>query len=127
MMTAVDLFSGCGGLSLGFQEAGIEILAGIDYWDIALNVYQENFQHLVINQDLSDEIAAIKIIKKLSPEMIIGGSPCQDLSIAKKGRKGLDGERSGLFYEYVRILKEVKPKFFILENVKSMHVKPFLL
>lgn len=52
--------------------------------------------------------------------MLIGGSPCQDLSIAKKNRKGLDGERSGLFWEYVRILKEVKPKYFILENVASM-------
>ncbi|NCA28502.1 MAG: DNA (cytosine-5-)-methyltransferase, partial [Proteobacteria bacterium] len=53
-------------------------------------------------------------------DLLIGGSPCQDLSIAKNNRKGLDGERSGLFYEYVRILKECKPKFFILENVASM-------
>jgi DNA-cytosine methyltransferase len=53
-------------------------------------------------------------------DLLIGGSPCQDLSIAKKDRKGLDGERSGLFWEYVRILKEVKPKYFILENVNSM-------
>lgn len=53
-------------------------------------------------------------------DLLIGGSPCQDLSIAKKDRKGLDGERSGLFWEYVRILREVKPKYFILENVASM-------
>ena len=53
-------------------------------------------------------------------DLIIGGSPCQDLSIAKKNREGLSGARSGLFYEYVRILKEVKPKYFILENVNSM-------
>ena len=53
-------------------------------------------------------------------ELMCGGSPCQDLSIAKKDRKGLSGERSGLFWEYVRILKEVKPKYFILENVNSM-------
>lgn len=53
-------------------------------------------------------------------DLLIGGSPCQDLSIAKKNRKGLDGDRSGLFWEYVRILKEVKPKYFILENVNSM-------
>ena len=52
--------------------------------------------------------------------LLIGGSPCQDLSIAKKDRKGLSGERSGLFYEYLRILKEIKPKYFILENVASM-------
>ena len=52
--------------------------------------------------------------------LLIGGSPCQDLSIAKKGRQGLQGVRSGLFYEYVRILRESKPKYFILENVASM-------
>lgn len=53
-------------------------------------------------------------------DLLVGGSPCQDLSIAQKNRKGLDGERSGLFWEYVRILREVKPKWFILENVASM-------
>ncbi len=52
--------------------------------------------------------------------LLIGGSPCQDLSIAKKDRKGLDGDRSSLFYEYLRILNEAKPKYFILENVASM-------
>jgi DNA (cytosine-5)-methyltransferase 3A len=52
--------------------------------------------------------------------LLIGGSPCQDLSIAKKCRKGLEGDRSSLFYEYLRILNEVKPKYFILENVASM-------
>ena len=53
-------------------------------------------------------------------DLLIGGSPCQDLSIAKSGREGLSGERSGLFWEYVRILNEVKPRYFILENVNSM-------
>ena len=53
-------------------------------------------------------------------DLLIGGSPCQDLSIAKRDRKGLEGDRSSLFYEYVRILKEVKPRYFILENVASM-------
>ena len=53
-------------------------------------------------------------------DLLIGGSPCQDLSIAKKNRKGLQGDRSSLFYEYLRILNEVKPKYFILENVASM-------
>ncbi len=53
-------------------------------------------------------------------DLLIGGSPCQDLSIAKAGRKGLDGERSGLFWEYVRIWRELKPRYFVLENVNSM-------
>jgi len=53
-------------------------------------------------------------------DLLIGGSPCQDLSVAKKNREGLKGARSGLFYEYLRILREMKPKYFILENVASM-------
>lgn len=53
-------------------------------------------------------------------EMMCGGSPCQDLSIAKKNREGLKGKRSGLFWDYVRILKDLKPKYFVLENVASM-------
>ena len=53
-------------------------------------------------------------------DLFIGGSPCQDLSIAKQDRKGLKGNRSSLFFEYVRILKEIKPKYFLLENVASM-------
>ena len=53
-------------------------------------------------------------------DLLIGGSPCQDLSIAKSGRQGLQGARSGLFYDYVRMLETVKPKYFILENVASM-------
>jgi DNA (cytosine-5)-methyltransferase 3A len=59
-------------------------------------------------------------IKRGSFDLLIGGSPCQDLSIAKKDRKGLEGNRSSLFYEYLRILNETKPKYFILENVFSM-------
>jgi DNA (cytosine-5)-methyltransferase 3A len=53
-------------------------------------------------------------------DLLVGGSPCQDLSISKKNRKGLEGERSGLFWEYVRVLRLCKPKWFILENVASM-------
>jgi DNA (cytosine-5)-methyltransferase 3A len=56
-------------------------------------------------------------------DLVIGGSPCQDLSIAKKGRKGLDGDRSGLFWEWVRVWKAAKPKWWVLENVASMPKK----
>ena len=56
-------------------------------------------------------------------DLLCGGSPCQDLSVAKKDRKGLDGNRSGLFWEWVRIWKLCKPKYFILENVNSMPKK----
>ena len=60
MITAVDLFSGCGGLSLGFQKAGIELLTAMDNWKVALDIYRENFDHPIIEQDLKDEVTAVK-------------------------------------------------------------------
>jgi DNA (cytosine-5)-methyltransferase 1 len=118
MITAVDLFSGCGGLSLGFQKAGINILAAIDNWDIALNIYRENFNHPAIQQDLSDEVTSIKIIRKFAPEMIIGGSPCQDFSSA--GKRNLNGDRANLTHNFANIVCEIKPKWFVMENVRRI-------
>ena len=85
------------------------------------------------------EVNAIKVAQKNHPttvqlgsvvglappecDLLIGGSPCVDLSIAKKDRKGLDGEHSGLFWEWVRVWKEAKPKWWVLENVASMPKK----
>ncbi|MFN7760067.1 MAG: DNA cytosine methyltransferase [Pseudanabaena sp.] len=123
-MTAVDLFSGCGGLSLGFQQAGIEILAAIDNWDIALDIYRENFNHPAIQQDLSDENTSIRIILKFAPEMIIGGSPCQDFSSA--GKRDLNGDRANLTYNFANIICEIKPKWFVIENVQRITKSPIL-
>ena len=67
-------------------------------------------------------LGCVKTVKKTDCDLLIGGSPCQDLSIAKNAREGLAGERSGLFFEYVRVLRESKPRWFILENVASMPV-----
>lgn len=115
MLSIVDLFCGCGGLSLGFQKAGMKILAGIDNWPIALNVYRENFPHPGIEQDLTDEITSIKIIKKLMPDMIIGGPPCQDFSSA--GKQNFYGEKANLTYNFTNIVCGIKPAWFVMENV----------
>jgi DNA (cytosine-5)-methyltransferase 3A len=82
----------------------------------AIHVAKKNFPDTI---HLGD-VRTIKAVDLPKIDLLIGGSPCQDLSIAKKGRKGLDGDRSGLFWEYVRILREVKPTYFVLENVASM-------
>lgn len=70
-----------------------------------------------------DRPLLVDTMRKTDIDLLIWGSPCQDLSIAKKDRKGLDWERSWLFREYLRILRQVKPKYFILENVASMPSK----
>lgn len=82
--------------------------------EYAKSVTQSNFPNTI----QLGSVVGLQINKPI--DLLIGGSPCQDLSIAKKNRKGLEGSRSGLFWEYVRIRDEVKPKYFILENVASM-------
>jgi len=64
-MKWIDLFAGCGGLSLGFEKANFEVVAAFDNWNIAVEIYKENFNHPIFNQDLTCEIEVINIIKSL--------------------------------------------------------------
>ena len=114
-MKVVDLFCGCGGLSLGFKKAGYEILAAFDNWEDAIIVYHNNFDHPVIKQDLSEVEAAVEEIKKFNPEMIIGGPPCQDFSSA--GKRNEDNGRGDLTVSYAKIIAAIKPEWFVMENV----------
>ena len=114
-MKVVDLFCGCGGLSLGFQKAGYEILAAFDNWDEAVTVYHNNFDHNVIKQDLSDIEQTVMEIEKYNPDMIIGGPPCQDFSSA--GKRDENNGRGDLTVSYARIVTAIKPEWFVMENV----------
>lgn len=114
-MKVVDLFCGCGGLSLGFQKAGFRIAAAFDNWDDAITVYHNNFKHPVIKLDLSDVELSIKTISKYRPQMIIGGPPCQDFSSA--GKRNEDGGRGDLTVCYAKIIAAIKPDWFVMENV----------
>ena len=115
-MRVLSLFDGisCARVALGDRVTSYHA-AEVD--KNAIKVALKNFPDTV-------ELGDVRMVKaEMFPEgidLLVGGSPCQDLSIAKKDRKGLEGDRSGLFWEYVRILREVKPKWFILENVASM-------
>ncbi|MGC9526532.1 MAG: DNA cytosine methyltransferase [Limnospira sp.] len=114
MMRTVDLFSGCGGLSLGFQNAGFEILSAFDCWQPAIAVYRQNFKHPITEIDLATEVAR-DIIADLRPEMIVGGPPCQDFSSAGKRDESLG--RANLTLSFAEIVTHVKPSWFIMENV----------
>ena len=81
MIKTVDLFSGCGGLSLGFERAGFQVIAAYDNWEPAVKVYRDNFSHPIYTDDLSDENVQNKIAE-MHPDVIIGGPPCQDYSSA---------------------------------------------
>jgi DNA-cytosine methyltransferase len=128
-MNILSLFDGVSCARVALERAGIKInkyfSSEIDRFSI--KIAQKNYPDTVQLGDIKEiDCTGGKLhygmgrLAETDIDLIIGGSPCQDLSIAKKDRRGLDGERSGLFWEYVRILKEVKPKYFILENVNSM-------
>jgi len=117
MINVLSLFDGLSGAKIALDKLDIKCTyyaSEIDKY--AIQVSKQNYPDII-------QLGDIKNIQgKNLPQidLLIGGSPCQDLSVAKKDRQGLAGSRSGLFYEYVRILKECQPKYFILENVNSM-------
>lgn len=114
MLRAVDLFAGCGGLSLGAQNAGVDICAAFEFWNVAADCYERNFSHPVYRYDLSNTELAIKTISTINPSLIIGGPPCQDFSQAGKR---VEAGRASLTGSFATIIEAIKPKFFIMENV----------
>lgn len=142
-MKVLSLFDGIAGAAQALKELNIDCeyyACEIDRWAIKIarnnhfdiNHLGSSYCGLDVKDFLCDEWeATTKEIQDIGGytkhkefigniDLLIGGSPCQDLSVAKRGGKGLDGNKSGLFFEYLRILNKVKPKYFILENVASM-------
>ena len=117
-MKVVDLFCGCGGLTLGFMKAGFDVVAGFDFWDEAIEVYSRNFNHPVIKQDLMNVAEASEKISSYAPEMIIGGPPCQDFSSA--GKRNENNGRGDLTVSYAKIISTVRPEWFVMENVERI-------
>lgn len=118
-MKAVDLFCGCGGMSLGFQNANFEIMEAFDNWEPAVRTYERNFDHKVTKADLSDE-KMVSVIKNLKPDIIIGGPPCQDFSSAGYMDETLG--RATLSKTYTDIVSTAKPKYFVMENVPRIRL-----
>ena len=116
-MKAIDLFAGCGGLSLGFQKAGIKIAGAFENWKSALAIYKANFVHPVFETDLS-QISDYSVFSNLHPDMIIGGPPCQDFSSA--GKRDENNGRGDLTVKYAEIVTNVRPVWFVMENVERI-------
>lgn len=117
-MRAVDLFCGCGGLSLGFETAGIDVVAGYDNWAPAIATYTYNFSHPINQVDLFNVEQACEHISQYSPDMIIGGPPCQDFSSA--GLRNEDNGRGDLTVSYAKIVEKIRPTWFVMENVSTI-------
>lgn len=114
-INVLSLFDGmsCGQIAL--QKAGIRVnqYFASEIKPHAIKVTQHNFPNTIQLGSVLD----VKASNLPKIDLLIGGSPCQDFSSANKEKLGLKGEKSGLFYEYLRLLKECKPKYFLLENV----------
>lgn len=123
-MKVVDLFCGCGGMSLGFQKESYDIMAAFDFWDKSIENYKKNFTHPVICQDLSLRDESVNLVSQYKPEMIIGGPPCQDFSVA--GKRDSNTERANLTYDFAYIVNSIQPDWFVMENVDRIR-KSYIL
>lgn len=115
-MKVASFFSGAGGLDKGFEKAGFSVVWANEYDKSIWETFQLNFPHTVLNKKSIVDVQSQEV-----PEVdgIVGGPPCQSWSEAGAGR-GINDKRGQLFYEYIRILKEKQPKFFLAENVAGI-------
>jgi len=109
--TVVDLFSGCGGLSLGFEKAGFDIMASYDSWKPAIETYGRNFHHTA-------HLSELNVHSEFPRSLVIaGGPPCQGFSSA--GRRQADDERNTLVRVFAKLIARHKPMAFVFENVEG--------
>ena len=117
VLRVIDLFCGAGGMSLGLQQAGFNIVAAIDNWDSAVECYAQNFpNHTVYQKDLNDWRTVVRTIQDVQCDIIVGGPPCQDFSEAG-GR--VEGDRAELTKCFAMIVAKKNPDYFIMENVPA--------
>jgi DNA (cytosine-5)-methyltransferase 1 len=121
-LNVIDLFCGCGGMSKGLTDAGLNVIAGIDIWDKAVESYNKNFDHKAYCEDLTklppEKFNELYNKENKDIDILVGGPPCQSFSIA--GKRDKNDPRNTLFMEYVKYLDYFKPKAFIMENVIGM-------
>ena len=124
-MRVLDLFSAAaGGWSLGLHRAGFTTVAACEFVDWRRALYAENNPGVPIYDDVRT-LTAERLRADLGalPDVVVGSPPCQDISSANTKGKGVDGERSGLFFEAVRIIGEVRPRWFALENSANLRTR----
>jgi DNA (cytosine-5)-methyltransferase 1 len=116
MLKIVSLFSGAGGLDLGFAQAGFQVVYANEYDKVIWETYRKNHPQTYLDTRSIKQIPSVEI-----PDCdgIIGGPPCQSWS-ESGAKRGIEDERGQLFYEFIRILKDKQPKFFLAENVSGM-------
>ncbi len=115
-MKVASLFSGCGGLDLGFIQAGFDIIWANDFSKEAVETYKANIGDHIVHGDIT-KIPSSEIPNNF--DVLLGGFPCQGFSVANN-KRSMDDERNFLYKELMRLIKDKKPKFFVGENVKGL-------
>ncbi len=123
--TYIDLFSGVGGMTLGFEREGFKNIFSIDFEKTICQTYKKNFpNHILIEKNIKDltNKEILELTKGKEIDLIIGGTPCQGFSMAGNiGRSFIDDPRNHLFKEVARVVSILKPKIFIIENVARVY------
>lgn len=120
-LTFIDLFAGCGGMSLGMQKAGFTELAAVEFDQMACKTYRGNFSSPLVEGDITKEATKeqlYEIIGGRDVDVVCGGFPCQGFSTS--GKRIADDPRNRLFNEFVEIVRRIRPKVVIGENVKGI-------
>jgi DNA (cytosine-5)-methyltransferase 1 len=122
---AIDLFAGAGGLSLGFEQAGFDVVAAVDIDPIHCAVHKFNFPNCAtvcksVVDVTGDGLRKTAGLGNRDIDIVMGGAPCQGFSMI--GKRALDDSRNQLVYHYVRVVMELRPKYFVFENVKGLTV-----
>lgn len=121
----IDLFAGAGGLSLGFEQAGFDIVAAVEIDPIHCAAHKFNFPNCAticksVIDVTGEELRRRAGIGKRDIDAVVGGAPCQGFSLI--GKRAMDDSRNQLVYHYVRLVLELQPKYFVFENVKGLTV-----
>lgn len=120
-MKIIDLFCGIGGLSLGFEQAGFDVVAAVDMWEDAVKTYNHNRKQPVAKvmtvESFNDDVLPT-LVKSEKITGIIGGPPCQGFSTV--GKREIEDPRNKMYLEFYRAVKIANPDFFVIENVKGM-------
>jgi DNA (cytosine-5)-methyltransferase 1 len=114
----ISLFSGCGGLDLGFHQEGYETVWANDFDHWACETFKKNIGDVIVEGDI-EQIDPYDNNSIPDCDIVLGGFPCQDFSMIWK-RPGLDGERGNLYKSFLRVVDAKKPKVFVAENVKGL-------
>jgi len=118
--TVIDLFCGAGGLSLGFEQAGFDIVSAVEIDPIHAAVHSYNFPMCNVICENISQLTGEDLCFKRDIDVLIGGPPCQGFSLI--GKRDMNDPRNDLLYQFMRLVKEVNPKYFIMENVSGLTI-----